>query len=223
MIRNLFVVFFALSGLAVAQAPKPVAAMASAYKICDEQPGCYITSMPVGTVYQYGKGSAWTPPATSTAATSLPFLAYVTSFAFDPDPGVVKEFDVQQTASPQTIVYMQAGTSMTIVVPALLPAVAVPLIEWLDVGVDGQTITVPANTILRYGTPSGWSKSMTVAEPATFVASAAYFGAVVAPGSVNRVQVLAVIAQAPAPPPPVDATGTYSWVLVGPSAATGAK
>src|SRR6185437_11252603 len=88
----------------------PVARMANAFPICNE--GCTITAMPVGTVWQFGKDetkygqtNTWLPAQTSTATTpKLPFFVYYTDWPVNPTPET-KEIDVQQTNSPQTIVY----------------------------------------------------------------------------------------------------------------------
>jgi hypothetical protein len=114
----------------------PVVQMANAVKICDE--GCTIVSMPLGTIYQFGTGTGinWLPPATSTLSNPvLPLLVYYTSFPvgapgpIDPDSGVLKEFDVQQTSALQTIVFTAAGStvSVTKIVPALVPPCARPI------------------------------------------------------------------------------------------------
>lgn len=116
-------VIAALCLTAVAQTP--VAHMANAVKICAE--GCSITSMPVGTMYQFGAGAAWVPAATSTAAVpKLPFYAYFTSFAFDPASGVLKEFDVQQQAKAFSVTYSLNGSSFTVPIPALPPPALTP-------------------------------------------------------------------------------------------------
>jgi len=120
--KNLLI--FLLSAGALAQAPvapkPPVPQMANAFFICTE--GCTITAMPIGTVYQFGTRGKFTPPVTTTASTALPLYAYYTVLG-DPAEGLVKEFDVQQTTVPQTIVYTAQGstTPVTVVVPALAP------------------------------------------------------------------------------------------------------
>lgn len=119
-----------LSGILLAQTvipTQPTARMANAYKVCDE--GCTIVSMPVGTVYQFGTDNVsvpgtlgWEPSATSTADTVLPLWANYTTLG-DPAPGVVKEFDVQETSQPQTIIYTTNGSpaQVSVTVPALVP------------------------------------------------------------------------------------------------------
>ena len=103
---------------AFAQTTAPVAQMPNAVKVCPE--GCTITAMPVGTVYQFGIAKTWLAPATSTATSpKFPFSAYYTSFASDPAPGVLKEFDVQKQAKAFVVSYSLNGVTTNLTIPAL--------------------------------------------------------------------------------------------------------
>lgn len=113
---------------ALAQTAPPVVLspqMPHAVKICDE--GCTVT-MPAGTVYQFGLGANWMPPATATTAGSV--YAYYTVLG-DPSVGLIKELDVQQTSQPQTITYTVDGstTPVTVTVPAL-PSITISTGPW---------------------------------------------------------------------------------------------
>lgn len=96
--------------------------------ICPEN--TTITTMAVGTLYQFGTGSTWTPlKATTTTFPKLPFAAVYTAFLPDPAPGVAKVFSVQQTAKIQTIIYTgNNGKPVTVTVPALVAPPKPPLI-----------------------------------------------------------------------------------------------
>ena len=130
----------------------PVAAtarMANAFKLCNE--GDTITSGPANFVAQVGVvGSNWTPTVT---VTSLPLtLSWATNvpptgWAVDPDPGVVKEVDVQETAAPQTfVVTPAAGTATTVVVPAI-SAVTPPVVTPPAVKTCPTTTPSPTGTV----------------------------------------------------------------------------
>jgi hypothetical protein len=100
--------------------------MPNAVKIGNE--GITITSIPATAVVQLGTSAApgvWAAPV-SIPAGSLPLLVSCASgcpsvlSSSDPDPGVVKEIDAQQTSTAYTVVYTNTtGTSQTLTVPAL--------------------------------------------------------------------------------------------------------
>ena len=136
-----------------------VARMANAVTICGE--GCTITTMPVATVYQFGTGTGttWLPPATSTSSSpELPLYVSYTSFPvgvppFDPDPGFVKELDVQQSNAAFTVTWTTSGSPMVnvTVVPALAPPPVTtappptyPLSLTIQLPVATTTVAVPA-------------------------------------------------------------------------------
>ena len=136
-----------------------VARMANAVTICGE--GCTITTMPVATVYQFGTGTGttWLPPATSTSSSpELPLYVSYTSFPvgvppFDPDPGFVKELDVQQSNAAFTVTWTTYGspTVNVTVVPALAPPPVTtappptyPLSLTIQLPVATTTVAVPA-------------------------------------------------------------------------------
>ena len=108
----------AVSASALGQAVAPAANMVT---ICPEN--TIITTLPVGTLYQFGTGKTWTPlTATTKTFPKLPFTAVYTAFPFDPAPGIAKVFAVQQTAKVQTIIYTGSnGKPVTVNVPALAP------------------------------------------------------------------------------------------------------
>lgn len=114
-------------------AQTPVALAPNMVNVCAE--GGTITAMPVGTVYQFGIGKTYTPAATSTATSpKVPFSTYYTTFPFDPAPGIVKAFWVQQQAKAYTVTCLLAGTVAQVVMP--IPALPV---------VTPTAITIPFN------------------------------------------------------------------------------
>ncbi len=100
--------------------------MPNAVKIGNE--GITITSIPATAVVQLGTSAApgvWAAPV-SLSAGSLPLLVSCASgcpsvlASSDPDPGVVKEIDAQQTSTAYSVVYTDTtGKSQTLTVPAL--------------------------------------------------------------------------------------------------------
>src|ERR1700754_2924869 len=104
----------------------PQKLMTNAYQLCVEN--TVITAMPVGTVYQFGAGTTFTTPATSTAASpKLPFTTNYKNFPFDPLPGQTKYFYVQQTAKVQVFTITGSnGQPQTITVPAASVVVTPP-------------------------------------------------------------------------------------------------
>lgn len=97
--------------------------------ICPEN--TTITTMAVGTLYQFGTAATWTPlTATTPTFPKLPFVAKYTAFPFDPAPNISKVFAVQQTAKVQTIIYTGSnGKPVTVTVPALVAPPKPPLIS----------------------------------------------------------------------------------------------
>lgn len=84
--------------------------------------GGTVVSLPVGTVYQFGAnsgtGAAFTPPATSTAAT-VPLSIQPASFPFDPAPGAAETLWVQKAAVTYAAVCAPTtGNLQTILVAA---------------------------------------------------------------------------------------------------------
>ncbi len=100
--------------------------MPNAVKIGNE--GITITSIPATAVVQLGTSAApgvWAAPV-SIPANSLPLLVSCASgcpsvlASSDPDSGVVKELDAQQSSTAYSVVYTDtSGASHTVTVPAL--------------------------------------------------------------------------------------------------------
>lgn len=115
-------------------------------KVCDE--GCIITQMAPGTQFRFGSGDRWLAPVTTAVGVpELPLYVYYTTFggdATDPAPGVLKELDVAETATAQTVVYTTAidQTPVTVTVPALVGGTVTPPPPPLATGT--VTVTVPA-------------------------------------------------------------------------------
>jgi hypothetical protein len=92
-------------------------------------------TIPAGTTYRFGDTAhnLWSAPITVTAATTFSPLYYPDNvFPFpDPDSGTTKEFDVLETAAPQTItvanIAVSPATTYAQVVPPLVAPTAVPL------------------------------------------------------------------------------------------------
>jgi hypothetical protein len=96
----------------------PVALAANMVEVCPE--GGTITSASISSfVVQFGTGSTWEPAFTLTSSL-VPFYVYYTTpplNAFDPAPGIVKQLDAQQQATPYTVTCSNNPTPVT--VPAL--------------------------------------------------------------------------------------------------------
>lgn len=107
----------------------------------------------------------------------------------------------------------------------LTPLLHAQTVTYFKVGIEGQSVTVPAGTIVRYGSGTTWSLSVWYAVPTTFTATNSYFG-VGSNGIVKEVDVLetsiaqavtvagssvAIPAAPVAPPttPPVSGTAAY--------------
>lgn len=144
---------FALIVLAVSTAfaqNKPVALMPNAFQLCVEN--TVITAFPLGTVYQFGAGTTFTPTAISTATfPKLPFTAKYTAFPFDPLPGQTKYVYVQETAKAQVFTITGSdGKPQNITVPAAAtttPPVTTPPVTTPPVTTPPVT-TPPAPTVV---------------------------------------------------------------------------
>lgn len=130
--KKIILIFLAAVSLTRIWAQAPVVKMANAVRVCNEN--AILTAMPVGTVYQFGTGTTWVPPATSTAATpKLSFTVAWTAFPFDPAKNILKELDVQQQAKNFSVT---CGGVITIVpaaattVPPPPPTQTTPIITW---------------------------------------------------------------------------------------------
>jgi hypothetical protein len=93
------------------------------FKVAVENPATTVT-LPSGAAYRFGatastSGACGALGWLSGFSTGVPLPAYYTSFACDPAPNVVKELDVLQTASPQTVKLTTNGQTSTVTVPAL--------------------------------------------------------------------------------------------------------
>jgi hypothetical protein len=157
ILRQILLFFFAAVIPSFAQTTAvvqtSVARMPNAVKVCAENAS--LTAMPVGTVYQFGTGTTWTPAATSTATVpKMPFLVTFTNFPFDPAPNVLKELDVQQQAKA----YAVTCGGVTTQIPALVVTPIAPVITW------ATPSAVPVGTTL-----SPTQLNATANTPGTFV------------------------------------------------------
>jgi hypothetical protein len=57
--------------------------------------------LPAGTTYRFGAGSNYLPPVTIMTGESL--YVYWSTFGSDPDPGVLKELDVEGSGTGVTV------------------------------------------------------------------------------------------------------------------------
>lgn len=109
------------------------------FKVANE--GDTVTSTAAIT-YRYGSGTLWTAPKTSSGT-----IAVSNATFGDPAPGVVKELDVLETSSAQTVTVN--GSAVT--VPASAPSATVSTASsTLAVSVPNIVITpsIPAGTTL---------------------------------------------------------------------------
>jgi hypothetical protein len=123
-----FILTLALAAQAHAATPTTLAAnmipIGSGQTLCQE-PSCVVTAVWTNAVFQFGTGTGatWcqtitpTPPLSVNYAT--PNLALC---AYDPDPGVIKQLDAQQQATPYTITYTIAGVVQPVFTVPALPA-----------------------------------------------------------------------------------------------------
>jgi hypothetical protein len=73
----------------------------------------YQLALPIGTTYRFGIGTSWQSPVTVSQATVL--TPYYTSFggaATDPAPGTVKELDVLEASTPQSITVIRSDGTL---------------------------------------------------------------------------------------------------------------
>jgi len=131
-----------------------------------------VINVPAGTTVRYGFGSNFSAPITFQAATT--FTANNAFFGSDPFPGQVKEVDALGSG---------AGTTTGIVPP---PATQ----QFTKVANEGDVITVPAGTTVRYGFGSSFTAPITFQAATTFTATNAFFGGDPFPGQVKEVDAL---------------------------------
>src|SRR6202041_283252 len=127
-------------------------------------------SLPTGVTYRIGdtQNNKWSAPVTTTAAvTVVDYADGQDGRPADPDPGTTKEFDIQETATPQIVTV--DGQSVTI--PAL-PSAPV----WFTLLTPAQqslstTVGLPAGTTYRIGDTENnkWSTPVTTTAAVTVV------------------------------------------------------
>jgi hypothetical protein len=109
--------------------------------------------MPAGTTYRFGDytNNTWSDPTTVTVATTINPISMggTNSFPFsDPDTNVLKELDVLETASPQSITVVDTAVSPTVsttkIVPGLAPPAIAPSPIAFSVHVCGEPCTITA-------------------------------------------------------------------------------
>jgi hypothetical protein len=129
---SLFALFL-VAPLAIAQTSTATpAASATAWETIAPE-GDYVVTIPAGATYRLGDytHNLWSTPVTVSVATTFRPLSYPSGqFPFaDPDPGTVKELDVQELATPQTVTVVNQDTGVTSaqVVPPLVPPAVVPV------------------------------------------------------------------------------------------------
>jgi hypothetical protein len=128
-----------------------------------------VVNVPAGTTVRFGFAPNWDPSITFAVATT--FTASNSFFGGDPYPGQAKEVDALGT-----------GTGITIGSP--------PIQQWTKVANEGDVVTVPAGTTVRFGFAPNWDPPVTFAVATTFTASNSFFGGDPYPDQVKEVDVL---------------------------------
>lgn len=110
-------------------------------------------TIPAGTTYRFGDTAhnLWSAPITVTVATTFSPIYYPANvFPFaDPDTGTTKEFDVLETTAQQTVTVTNIGvspaTTVSQVVPALVPPSAIPLQPGTSYTLTFSNFSTPAS------------------------------------------------------------------------------
>ena len=113
----------------------PLVAPVPAWITITAESSTVAVTLPAGTTYRFGDAahSLWSAPITVTEATTFsPVFLPANVFPFaDPDPGTVKELDVLQTASAQTIPVTNLAVTPAVttaqVVPPVVPPTFIPV------------------------------------------------------------------------------------------------
>lgn len=155
------------------------------YTVTQENSSIAVT-LPAGTTYRFGDytNNVWSAPVTVSQATTISPVSMGNGNPFpfsDPDPGTVKELDVVETSSTQSIVVtnLSNNTTAALVVPALAVATTTTTASttttttpgWYTVTQESTTtaVTLPAGTTYRFGdyTNNKWSSPVTVSAATT--------------------------------------------------------
>jgi hypothetical protein len=135
------------------------------------------------------------------------FVATNVFFGGDPAPGARKQVYLLNDGS--TVLITPAATPAPQPLPSPLPITG---LNWSQVGIEDAVVTVPANSVIRYGA-GPTTRYVEFIVSGTFVATNAYFGGDPAPYTDKFVYLLTGAATPPAPAPaPAPTTGTSLWV-----------
>ena len=93
-------------------------------------------TLPAGTTYRFGDyvNNKWSAPVTVYVPTTISPVSMASGNPFpfsDPDPGTVKELDVLETTSPQTVAVLNLAatpaTTVSQIIPSMAPPTSVPV------------------------------------------------------------------------------------------------
>lgn len=124
-------------------------------------------SLPSGATYRIGdaQNNKWSDPLTTKATTSLiDYADGVAGRPSDPDPGTPKEFDVLETALPQTVVLTDTSvqpSKMTVIPVPALPIVSMPPPPVTTAPTTPSVVAVYTCTITAYSDGSFQSSNCT--------------------------------------------------------------
>jgi hypothetical protein len=147
--------FLFVAPLATAQTP--AATTAATWSTIASESGSTSVTIPAGATYRFGDNlhNLWSTPITVTVATTFGPVNYPSGvFPFaDPDLGTIKELDVLETPTQQTVIVTNSAvspaTTVAQVVPALIPPAMVPL----------QPGTGHTLTFSNFSTPAGTAQN----------------------------------------------------------------
>jgi hypothetical protein len=174
---------------------------------------------PAGATVRFGTGKTWSAPITLSKETT--FTVDSGFFGGDPAYGKPKLLAVKGSAEGIIVNGVsvmhpdakpeQPGRHGAATQPAAAsgypktvqaatvqrPTIVIPPAVWMQIGGEGDVLSVPANVTLRYGNDSGWSRQMVLTKPTTFTVSSTFFGGTPAANSTNVVEVLGTLSVQP--------------------------
>lgn len=154
MLTRILIALCLMAGVAKAQ----TAATPTWSKVTSEgadQGSSPVVTLTAGMTYRFGSGTNYCDAVTVTTAVNITVwfqtvpctvLGVATS---DPDPGVVKELDVAEQTTAQTVLIFTAGVSSSALVPALPPPPPPPPPPATTVYATTCTTTVSATGLIN--------------------------------------------------------------------------
>ena len=133
-----------------------------------------LVNVPAGTTVRFGYAPNWSVSITFSAATT--FTATNSFFGGDPYPNQFKEVDA-----------LGSGDGIT---TGALPSPPPATQQWTKVANEGDLVSVPAGTTVRFGYDPNWSASITFSVATTFTATNSYFGGDPYPNQFKEVDAL---------------------------------